>query len=117
MIPAQAAVQARHLHADGWTVSAIARHLDRDRRTIRAYLAGRERLRIVDLGCGTGSNLRALAPLLGPRQHWRLVDYDADLLVEHPATVISTATVAAATVGTRARGVLSARMYSSSSLR
>jgi SAM-dependent methyltransferase len=36
--------------------------------------------RIVDLGCGTGSNLRATAPLLGPRQGWTLVDYDARLL-------------------------------------
>jgi SAM-dependent methyltransferase len=36
--------------------------------------------RIVDLGCGTGSNLRALAPQLGPRQSWTLVDYDARLL-------------------------------------
>lgn len=35
---------------------------------------------IVDLGCGTGSNLRALAPQLGLRQHWCLVDLDAALL-------------------------------------
>ena len=40
MIPAQAAVQARHLHAGGWTVSAIARHLGHDRKTVRIYLAG-----------------------------------------------------------------------------
>lgn len=37
--------------------------------------------RIVDLGAGSGSNLRALAPRLGPRQHWTLVDHD-DLLAE-----------------------------------
>jgi len=40
VIPARAAVQARHLHADGWTVSAIARHLGHDRKTVRIYLAG-----------------------------------------------------------------------------
>lgn len=43
-------------------------------------MAGVPELRIVDLGCGTGSNLRATAPLLGPRQGWTLVDYDARLL-------------------------------------
>ncbi|MDQ1247718.1 MAG: hypothetical protein QG597_2089 [Actinomycetota bacterium] len=40
MIPAHAAVQARQLHADGWTVSAIARRLGHDRKTVRIYLAG-----------------------------------------------------------------------------
>ncbi|MGE0626827.1 MAG: class I SAM-dependent methyltransferase [Hyphomicrobiaceae bacterium] len=35
---------------------------------------------IVDLGCGTGSNLRALAPQLGQLQTWTLVDYDSTLL-------------------------------------
>jgi SAM-dependent methyltransferase len=36
-------------------------------------------LRITDLGCGTGSTLRALSPRLG-QQQWRLVDYDGALL-------------------------------------
>jgi len=35
---------------------------------------------VLDLGCGTGSNLRATAPLLGPVQHWTLVDHDPALL-------------------------------------
>lgn len=35
--------------------------------------------RIVDLGAGTGSNLRALAPRLGARQDWLLVDHDPAL--------------------------------------
>jgi SAM-dependent methyltransferase len=37
-------------------------------------------LAVVDLGCGTGSNLRALAPHLGPEQTWTLVDNDPALL-------------------------------------
>lgn len=41
MIPSQAAVQARQLHADGWNLSAIARRLGHDRKTVRLYLTGR----------------------------------------------------------------------------
>jgi transposase len=33
-------VEAHALHERGWSISAIARHLDRDRKTIRAYLNG-----------------------------------------------------------------------------
>ena len=33
-------VEAHALRKQGWTISAIARHLDRDRKTVRAYLAG-----------------------------------------------------------------------------
>jgi SAM-dependent methyltransferase len=40
----------------------------------------REELHVTDIGCGTGSNLRALAPYLSGRQKWRLVDYDPALL-------------------------------------
>ena len=36
--------------------------------------------RVLDLGCGTGSNLRYLAPRLGPQQRWRLLDVDGPLL-------------------------------------
>lgn len=43
-------------------------------------LADRAALEIVDLGAGTGSNLRWLAPRLPGRQHWRLIDHDAQLL-------------------------------------
>jgi SAM-dependent methyltransferase len=35
---------------------------------------------VTDLGCGTGSNIRATYALLGPEQHWTLVDYDPKLL-------------------------------------
>jgi Methyltransferase domain len=43
-------------------------------------VAGQPSISIVDLACGTGATLRALAPHLGPRQLWRLVDNDLGLL-------------------------------------
>ena len=47
---------------------------------VREHFAQVSPLRIVDLGCGTGSNLRGLAPHLPREQHWHLVDYDPLLL-------------------------------------
>src|SRR5436853_506331 len=35
---------------------------------------------ILDLACGSGALMRALAPVLPPGQRWRLVDHDAALL-------------------------------------
>jgi transposase len=35
-------IDVQALHRQGWTISAIARHLGRDRKTIRAYLGGRQ---------------------------------------------------------------------------
>lgn len=46
---------------------------------LAARLSSLAEQRIVDLGAGSGSNLRALAPKLGPRQHWILVDHDNTL--------------------------------------
>ncbi|TBW38983.1 class I SAM-dependent methyltransferase [Siculibacillus lacustris] len=48
---------------------------------VRRHFASRASLTVVDLGCGTGSNLRALAASLPPRQSWHLIDGDADLLL------------------------------------
>lgn len=44
------------------------------------HFAGRERLSVVDLGCGAGSNLRGTFAALPAVQDWRLVDYDPALL-------------------------------------
>lgn len=46
-------------------------------------------IHITDLGSGTGSNLRALAPYFGLKQSWTLVDYDTDLLRSARATLIA----------------------------
>lgn len=56
-------------------------------RMLRRALAGRDKLTLVDLGCGTGSNLRHTAPQLGGRQHWRLVDADPALLDAVPGAI------------------------------
>ncbi|MGO1075087.1 hypothetical protein [Inquilinus sp. CA228] len=50
-------------------------------RSAAASLVGTGGL-IVDLGCGTGSTVRALQPGLAPSARWRLVDHDAAVLRE-----------------------------------
>jgi SAM-dependent methyltransferase len=45
-----------------------------------AYFAARKHVRVLDLGAGTGANLRATAPLIAAPQHWVLADNDAALL-------------------------------------
>ncbi len=39
MLAREEQVEAHALRAQGWSVSAIARHLGRDRKTVRAYLS------------------------------------------------------------------------------
>jgi len=51
---------------------------------LHAGHAGDAAVSVVDLGCGTGASLREIAPRLGGRQHWRLVDHDAGLLAAIP---------------------------------
>jgi Methyltransferase domain len=63
--PADAA--ARSAALTRWIASRIERHMP---------------VRIVDLGAGTGSNVRFLASRLPRPQHWLLVDRDAALLAE-----------------------------------
>jgi Methyltransferase domain len=47
---------------------------------LRTLFAGKDAITVVDLGCGTGSNLRACAAHLPPRQSWTLIDHDPGLL-------------------------------------
>jgi len=56
-----------------------ARDADLEAR-LAAHFARREALRIVDLGCGTGANARALAAHLPRVQQWRFLDNDRALL-------------------------------------
>ena len=51
-------------------------------RRLAHHLSGRDRPFILDLGCGTGSTLRSLAPLLPPTTAWELADHDPSLLEE-----------------------------------
>lgn len=48
--------------------------------SLSARFQQRSTVEVVDLGCGTGSNLRATALLLPDTQSWTLVDYDERLL-------------------------------------
>ena len=66
-----------------------ADHAARDQALLRraAALVADDGATIVDLGCGTGSNLRALADQLPARQSWRLVDHDPALLAAARATL------------------------------
>jgi hypothetical protein len=55
-------------------------------------------LTIVDLACGTGSTMRALAPHLTAKQSWKLVDNDLGLLVRaaeasHPRAKVTTTAI------------------------
>ena len=50
--------------------------------------------RVLDLGSGTGSNLRYLAPLLPGEQEWTLLDRDADLLERATGAAVAVAGVA-----------------------
>lgn len=55
----------------------------------------RKKMTVIDLGCGTGSNLRATSALLPPRQSWTLVDRDASLIERATIALSSWADTAA----------------------
>jgi SAM-dependent methyltransferase len=60
---------------------ADARARNRDvANAVSARFALRDELRVLDLGAGTGANLRASSHLLPTRQSWALVDRDPALL-------------------------------------
>ncbi len=63
-------------------------------------LADTRPLRILDLGTGTGSNIRYLAPKLGGEQQWLAIDKDPALLAE--AVTVGQSIVSGVQVETRA---------------
>jgi SAM-dependent methyltransferase len=69
--------------ADWLTLREPADHRSRSLKltgVLNSWFLQRETLSVVDLGCGTGSNLRATAELLPTTQMWTLVDLDPALL-------------------------------------
>jgi hypothetical protein len=63
------------------------------RDAVTAAVAHRDPISIVDLACGTGSNLRGMAAYLPAHQRWRLVDSDPYLLDAAQDTLIAWADV------------------------
>jgi len=64
-----------------------ADHLARNKtidKQLFAWFAQQESHSILELGAGTGSNLRYLMPQLGRAQNWRLLDNDAALFARLP---------------------------------
>jgi len=60
----------------------FAARSERLTRLVLDRLEGVQPLRILDLGTGTGSNIRYLAPRLPVDQHWLAIDKDPRLLAE-----------------------------------
>jgi hypothetical protein len=64
---------------------------------VAASLEPLSSVRVVDLGCGTGSTMRALSPFLPARQSWKLIDNDLGLLA-HAVAMPRAKQVAATTI-------------------
>jgi SAM-dependent methyltransferase len=65
---------------------------------VTTTFAGQADIAVVDLACGTGASLRALAAHLPRRQSWRLVDNDLSLLARAGANPPAGVTVTPAPV-------------------
>jgi SAM-dependent methyltransferase len=79
--------------ADWLALRELADHASRSTALtafVTTALESRSALRILDLGTGSGSNVRYLAPRLRQPQQWRVVDNDARLLdrARHAASAV-----------------------------
>lgn len=81
-LPSQApAPDGADRFADDWLdLRESIDHRSRAQAAVERQLPSRARWRALDLGGGTGSNLRYLMPRLGGEQHWWLIDHDPQLL-------------------------------------
>jgi len=73
---------------------------------LKRRVAPGDALTVVDLGCGTGANLREIAPRLGGRQRWRLVDNDERLLAALPQALAPWAAAQGLQVQTQPRAAV-----------
>jgi SAM-dependent methyltransferase len=69
---------------DALARDAAAGRLQLQARLARLRPAAGAPWRVIDLACGTGANLRWLAPRLGGSQEWLVTDHDAALLRRWP---------------------------------
>ena len=84
--------------------AATAPRLKLQQRLVAWRPSGNAPLRVIDLACGTGANLRWLAPQLGGRQQWLVVDHDAALLRRWPAALKAAESDAADLIGAEPDG-------------
>lgn len=98
--------------ATGWLAlrepyDHAARSADLDRRFADAVRgrAGSGPVALTDLGGGIGNTVRALAPLIGGRQHWTVVDHDAALMEALPAALADWASTRGLAAAKRPDGV------------
>ncbi|WP_160311266.1 hypothetical protein [Streptacidiphilus anmyonensis] len=76
MLTFEEATEAKAMHASGWSISKIARHLNHDRKTIRSYL--------------TGQRVPGVRRCSGPDTLEQFIDYCRQRLTDEPRLTAAT---------------------------